>query len=227
MYYQLTYLVSESINFQELKNIIKSINDQIAAAGGAFKIPAYDISQGQIIENLKMAEEIKKISGEMKTYVLKQRFAYPIKHNYGGFYITAYFTLESKSRTPALKKISSELKLDKNILRFLIVGLNAEFSVIRRPAEETPKAIAAQTPLEMQFLTGQKEASAPLRLSESEASKIIAEKAIEKLPEMSGFARSRVAGKEEVKEAPAKEAIKKKKTKIEDLDKKLEQILNA
>ncbi|MBU3965264.1 30S ribosomal protein S6 [Patescibacteria group bacterium] len=217
MYYQLTYLVSESINFQELKNIIKPINDQIAEAGGVFKIPAYDISQGQIIENLKMAEEIKKISGEMKTYVLKQRFAYPIKHNYGGFYITAYFTLESKSRTPALEKISSELKLDKNILRFLIVGLNAEFSVIRRPAEETPKAIAAQTPLEMQFLTGQKEASAPLRLSESEASKIIAEKAIEKLPEI----------KEELKEAPAKESIKNKKTKIEDLDKKLEQILNA
>ncbi len=54
MYYQLTYLVSESINFQELKNIIKPINDQIAAAGGVFKIPAYDISQGQIIENLKM-----------------------------------------------------------------------------------------------------------------------------------------------------------------------------
>ncbi len=206
MYYQLTYLVSESINFQELKNIIKPINDQIAAAGGVFKIPAYDISQGQIIENLKMAEEIKKISGEMKTYVLKQRLAYPIKHNYGGFYVTTYFTLESKNRTPALKKISSELKLDKNILRFLIIGLNAEFSVIRRPVEEAPKAIAAQ-----------KEASA----------RIIAEKAIEKLPEMPGFARSRVVGKEEVEEAPTKEATKKKKTKIEDLDKKLEQILNA
>lgn len=196
MYYQLTYIVPESINFQELKNIIKPINDQIAAAGGVFKVPAYDISQGQIIENPKMAEDIKKISGEMKTYVFKHRLAYPLKHNYSGFYITAYFTLESKNRTSGLKKISSELKLDKNILRFLIVGLKAEFSVIRRPAEEAPKAIAAQ-----------KEASAPLRLSESEASKIIAEKAIEKLPE--------------------KEAVKKKKTKIEDLDKKLEQILNA
>lgn len=216
MYYQLTYLVPESINFQELKNIIKPINGQIIAAGGVLKAPAYDISQGQIIENPKMAEEIKKIRGEMKTYALKQRLAYPIKHHYGGFYITAYFTLESKSRTSALKKISAELKLDKNILRFLIVGLNAEFSTIRRPVEEAPKAIAAK-----------KEASAPLRFSESplrqvkdeasEASKIIAEKAIEKLPEM----------KKEAGEAPAKEAIKKKKTKIEDLDKKLEQILNA
>lgn len=213
MYYQLTYIIPESINFQELKNIIKPINDQIAAAGGIFKVPAYDISQSQIIENPKMAEDIKKISGEMKTYVFKHRLAYPLKHNYSGFYITAYFTMESKNRTSGLKKISSELKLDKNILRFLIVGLKAEFSVIRRPVEEAPKAASAQ-----------KEAPAPLRLSESplrqvkdEASKIIAEKAIEKLPEM----------KEEVEKTPVKEAIKKKKTKIEDLDKKLEQILNA
>lgn len=206
MYYQLTYIIPESINFQELKNIIKPINDQIAAAGGVFKVPAYDISQSQIIENPKMAEDIKKISGEMKTYVFKHRLAYPLKHNYSGFYITAYFTMESKNRTSGLKKISSELKLDKNILRFLIVGLKAEFSVIRRPVEEAPKAASAQ-----------KEAPAPLRLSESEASKIIAEKAIEKLPEM----------KEEVEKTPVKEAIKKKKTKIEDLDKKLEQILNA
>lgn len=191
MYYQLTYIIPETINFQELKNIIKPINDQIAAAGGVFKIPSYDISQSQIIENPQMAEEVKKISEEMKTYALKQRFAYPLKHYHAGFYITNYFTLESKSRAQALKKINPELKLNKNILRFLIVGLEAEFSVIRR-LQETSKAISAE-----------KEAVAQM----------IADTAIEKLPE--------------IKEAPIREVVKKKKAKIEDLDKKLEQILNA
>lgn len=84
-----------------------------------------------LILSAKLAEDKqKKILGEIDKYIKdissksegakllgKKRFAYPIKHETEGFYYTAVFTSEGKETAG----LSTKLKLNEGVLRYLIL----------------------------------------------------------------------------------------------------------
>jgi len=109
----------------------------------------------------------------------KKKLAYPIKHLRHGFYKTMTFYLDAGK----LKEIENELKLESNILRFLII----------RSHEKTEAEIAAEE-----------------KAKTSRVKNKIAEKTKEAVAE---------EVKKEVK-------TEKQKVSLEDLDKKLDELLD-
>ena len=109
----------------------------------------------------------------------KKKLTYPIKHLRHGFYKTVAFYLDAAK----LKEIENELKLDANILRFLIIKTH----------EKTAKEIATEE-------------------------KVKTKRVKEKIAEQTKAAKEA----EEVKV----EKTQKKKVSLEDLDKKLDELLD-
>lgn len=185
MYYQLTYIIpADSTDPKELEKIITSVGEQVTQAGGAMEEPMPVLSEGTINEKTKTDEDLISFAQTKKASIFKQRLAYHVKHHRYGFFVSNIFNLKEQGAEQILKAIKSQLKADKNILRFILVNFNLEANLKQienkkkaKPAEEA----AAETPI----AESKKEARETILTGES------------------------------------------KKTKIEDLDKKLEQILNA
>ena len=72
----------------------------------------------------KINDLIKKQSGEIFSVenLGKKKLAYPIKQSYRGYYVFNRFNLDSQN----LKELNKILKLDSNILRFLITIFEME-----------------------------------------------------------------------------------------------------
>ncbi len=88
-HYELLYLISANYTAEELQPIIDRVTHLIKTAGG-------EITKDDNLGKLKLA--------------------YPIKHNFHGYYILNEFNL----RPLNLKKLEESLKLDSDILRHLV-----------------------------------------------------------------------------------------------------------
>jgi len=127
-------------------------------------------------------EKVNSLLGQYQAQIVsqedlgKRKFAYPIKHLRHGFYRTITLNLEPAK----LKEIEKELKLDQNILRFLIIKTH----------ETTEKEIAAQ--------------------KEVKAKRV----------------KEKIAQASKQKEDQKEEKTKKQKVSLEDLDKKLDELLD-
>ena len=136
-------------------------------------------------EHPKVQEKVNSLLKQVEAQITstedlgKKKLAYPIKHLRHGFYKTLTFYLEPTK----LKEIENELKLEANILRFLVI----------RSHEKTEAEIAAE------------EKAKTSRVKDKIAEKTKEAKAEEKV-------------KKEVK-------TEKKKVSLEDLDKKLDELL--
>lgn len=193
MNYQLTYIVPTEISdLKELEKLIGTINSRITEIGGEIKKPVSGIVENQFNENFRNDEEIKRMTEAQKVDIFKHRLAYPIKHHRYGYYITVIFGLDDKKAESIMKTLTSELRMNKNILRAMANSYDLD-------------AIARQTEKREKLRT---------RRETAEETETPAEE------ETKSAADSETTGETILTE-------ESKKSKIEDLDKKLEQILNA
>ncbi|MBU3925343.1 hypothetical protein KJ854_05440 [Patescibacteria group bacterium] len=201
MHYQLTYIIpSDVADPKTLEGIIADINKKITDAGGIIKAPLAGLEDQMITD--KSAEELEKIKKSQNVRLFKHRLGYPIKHVSYGFYVAAVYELPEKNQAAATKKITTEIKLNKKITRFINTKYNFEvFSEQSRQKEKTKNIKVPEKPEKIE----RKEVE-PLQSIVDEA----------------------IRAKKEKKEILLDEKpAKGKKTEIEELDEKLEQILNA
>jgi ribosomal protein S6 len=140
---------------------------------------------------------------EEKQVVEKRKMAYEIKHENRGFYVAQRFNLEDPTKIQAMTKA---LNLYTKILRSIITKTDELPALTSR--EERDAMAKSESPAKAKKET--------IETPEKTEKKIVAKKEV--IAE---------APKEEVKEKPAKKvASVEKKTSTEDIDKKLEEILN-
>lgn len=201
MNYQLTYIIpSDVADPKTLEEIIADINKKVADAGGVIKTPLSGMADQMELE--KSTEELDKIKKSQNVRLFKHRLGYPIKKVSYGFYVAVVYELPEKNQAAMTKKITAEIKLNKRITRFAITKYNLDvFTEQSSQKEKTKNIKVAEKPEKIEI----KEVE-PLQAIVNEA----------------------VQEKKEKKEIVLDEKPKRgKKTEIEELDEKLEQILNA
>lgn len=201
MHYQLTYIIpSDVADPKALEEIIADINKKITDAGGIIKTPLSGLADQTELE--KSTEELEKIKKSQNVRIFKHRLGYPIKRVSYGFYVAVVYELPKKNQAAITKKIDAEIKLNKRITRFMNTVYN--FEVFSEQSQ-------------------QKEKSKNMKVSEKPEA--IEQEEAEPLQAIVNKAAQEKKSKKEVvlDEKPAKG----KKTEIEELDEKLEQILNA
>jgi len=150
----------------------------------------------------------------------KQRLAYPVKRCAFGYQLLCYTELEPEN----IEKLMQKIKFEKNILRFEIAK-QTQKDLERQEAENAKAAANAQKRRE-------KAQEAAEKISVSADEDEIVEENIKQIREEAAEEPEQLPAekeKEETKEEKtAKEKHKKsEKIKIEDLDKKLEEILDG
>tara|TARA_B100001964_G_C14211320_1_gene590649 strand:- start:632 stop:1078 length:447 start_codon:yes stop_codon:yes gene_type:complete len=90
--YELTFIISANIPETEHQEIQKKVSDYIKDIKGQISKQSYSLG--------------------------RKKFAYPIKNQKNGFYISLEFKLEDKDD---LKELDTKLKYNDNILRYLVV----------------------------------------------------------------------------------------------------------
>lgn len=198
MHYQLTYIIpSDVADAKTLEEIIADINKKITGAGGIITTPLSGLEDQIVLD--KSTEELKKIKKAQNVRLFKHRLGYPIKHVSYGFYVAVVYELPEKNQAETTKKINIEIKLNKRITRFINTKYNFEVFAEQSKQKEKTKNIKAPEKAEEK---------------ETEPLQTIVDEAVKE---------KKVKGKVVLDEKPAKD----KKTEIEELDEKLEQILNA
>lgn len=201
MHYQLTYIIpSDVADPKTLEEIIADINKKITDAGGVIKTPLTGLEDQMVMD--KSTEELEKIKKAQNVRLFRHRLGYPIKRVSYGFYVAVVYELPEKNQAAATKKINAEIKLNKRITRFVNTKYNFNvFSEQSQQKEKTKNIKIAEKP----DIIEQKEAE-PLQA--------IVDEAVKEKKENKGIS---------LDEKPKRS----KKTEIEELDEKLEQILNA
>jgi len=201
MHYQLTYIIpSDVADAKTLEEIIADINKKITDAGGVIKTPLSGLEDQMVMD--KSTEELEKIKKSQNVRLFKHRLGYPIKKVSYGFYAAVVYELPEKNQPAATKKIDADIRLNKKITRFIITEYNLKaFSEQSQQKEKNKNIKVAEKP-------------EPAEQKEAEPLQTIVDEAI----------KAKKTKKEiGLDEKPAKG----KKTEIEELDEKLEQILNA
>ncbi|MDR3559341.1 MAG: 30S ribosomal protein S6 [Candidatus Pacebacteria bacterium] len=178
----------------------------------------YLISGSKEAEVEKVKAEIKKLVTEAggvfeeKETQEKRKLAYKIKHDTHGVYVASRFELENAE---SLNDISSKLNLNGGVLRFLL-SRASELPELKTKEERINEAL-------------QKE-SAPQRRKEEKTAKEKAPtevKPIEKKKEtVEAAPKEKPAAETLQEEAPEEKSEEDQKKQNEDIDKKLEEILN-
>lgn len=137
----------------------------------------------------------------------KLKFAYKIDHQHQGFYYIAEFTAE----TDKLQTLHSWLELKKEVLRFITVKKNTEL----RTSLDVGKEQLAEKAQEAAESNDEVVQEAPAK--EEKASEEKKEEVKEEKPKKKAAA----------KKAEKKEESEEEKVSLEDLDKKLDQILDS
>ena len=113
--YELTYIIDAALEESDRKALIEKISGVIASNGG----------------------EIEKVD---ETFWGKRRLAYPINYKTEGWYVLV--TLKAPAELP--RELERNLKINENVLRYLVVKLEEKRSAVKpraaRPApmEEAP-----------------------------------------------------------------------------------------
>jgi len=213
MHYQLTYIIpSDAANPKTLEEIIADINKKIIEAGGIIKTPLAGLEEQIALD--KSAEELEKIKQSQKVRIFKHRLGYPIKRVSYGFYAATIYELPEKNQSEITKKITAEIKLNKRIVRFANTKYN--FEVFAEQSQQKEKIKNIKIPEKSEKAKEKSAQFASLakpdqKLDLNKEAQLIVHKPVKIKKEIN------------LDEKPAKG----KKTEIEELDEKLEQILNA
>jgi len=139
----------------------------------------------------------------------KKRLAYPMKHIRYGYFQLAYFQAESE----AVKTMKKQLSLIPELLRVLVKKYDAKSTAEKKInfgvpiGEEVRKPMPAREPVkEVEAKTEEKVEVQPISREEAEGITVVKD--------------------EEVKDKSAKEDKPKKKVKLDEIDKKLDEILD-
>jgi ribosomal protein S6 len=204
-HYELTYIVA-------VKHLDDELNAVIAKIAGMLKDLGAEITADTIIG--------------------RQRLAYPIGQNFQGTYVSVEFNSEPDK----LKKLDNGLKLMGELIRYLVIKkkiktpeeLEREAKIeerLRKEREEELKTLESREPHAPAMRTetapvAEKTVEAPAE-AEKTAEPIVEEPVAAKAEEKP----AEVKAEEPAKAEPVKESSKKEKVSLEDLDKKLEEIL--
>jgi small subunit ribosomal protein S6 len=184
-----------------------------------------------------VTELIKKHEGEISINDIfsKQKLAYPIKKVHQGTYVVVEFNMD-KSEINKLEKL---LRLDNNLLRFLILKkkiktaeeLEREKSIQEKLLKEKEKELSElegetkSTPKE-EPKEDKKEVTEEVKEDKKETEEVVEEKVVEKEIVEEPKEEKPVEKKEDKKEdEEVKEKTPKSKVSLDDLDKKLDEIL--
>ncbi len=235
--YELLYILPSNMTGEEIKSAFGDIEKEILKMGGKKLETLLD---HPFLSKTEMSKE--EGSEELKNLpVVKRKLAYAIKKNRFGFYCLFNFSSEGNK----LKEIDKYLKMNKNILRHFMLQadpMNREglaqlqklFARKKAEQEKESKKEEAKTAEEQK----KKDERKILKTEEGKKEKIIPKEGIEKKDEdkkektdekiapqeLEKEEEKKKEKKEEKKEEEKKES-KKKKIKLEDLEDKLDEIL--
>lgn len=202
-HYELTYIVA-------VKHLDDELNAVIAKIAGMLKDLGAEITADTIIG--------------------RQRLAYPIGQHFQGTYVSVEFNAEPDK----LKKLDNGLKLMGELVRYLVIKkkiktaeeLEREAKIeerLRKEREEELKTLENQEPHAPAMRAEAPVAPKVEAPAEKAAAPAVAEEkpAVEKTEAAVAVKEEKAAEKAE----PVKESPKKEKVSLEDLDKKLDEIL--
>jgi small subunit ribosomal protein S6 len=154
----------------------------------------------------------------------KRKLAYEIKHEQYGFYTVYRFDLENGEK---LKDLTKDLNLEKGVTRHIIVK-STEIPELQKEIGKAPKTEEERKAEAMKKAPKKKIGKKILdEISQETPEKIISEKAPEKTETLKEEAPKKEVTKAKKEEAskPAKKG-KKEEISMDDLDKKLDEILD-
>jgi len=185
-------------------NILFSLPQEDRIPKVAERLREWISTDGELLETEKKTEE-----GSQKGFfwVEKRRFAYPIEKEKVGFYLNVWFKYPKDKVNTLLKSI----KLEKGVLRYGVIG---------------EKDIVTYGPLKYARVV-KEEGKAVEELKEPKpvVKKEVKEKKVEKKEKPKEEVKKEVKEKSE-REIKRKERIKQSKISLDELDKKLDDILN-
>lgn len=146
--YELLYIVSNQYTEIELEDIKKHVNELLEKQGGVI---GYQDTLG------------------------KKKLAYPINKNAYGYYIIEEFELEDGSK---IDKINNELKLDKQILRALVIAKDkiTQEEIDRKKARAAKEAAQAEEKAETEKTEEAKPVKKPTKTATKKPMKNLDEK---------------------------------------------------
>lgn len=241
--YELLYILPSNMTGEEIKSAFGDIEKEISKMGGEKLETLLD---HPFLSKTEMSKE--EGSEELKNLpVVKRKLAYAIKKNRFGFYCLFNFSSEGNK----LKEIDKYLKMNKNILRHFILQadpmskeglaqLQKLFARKKAEQEKESKKEEAKTAEEQK----KKDERKISKTEEEKKEEIIPKKDIEKKDEdkkeeadekitpqesekeeVRKKEKAKEGKEEKKKEEERKESKKKKKIKLEDLEDKLDEIL--
>lgn len=206
--YELMFIISPKVKEADLRSSADQINKMIPGVGG------------KIIEELDWG---------------KKKLAYPIKNYRHGFYYVIYFDAEAAG----VEKIQNSLKQNDDLLRYLLIKLEA--SAVKALSEQKKRALEHPEEAESDSAEATRPAAKPTAAKTAPAhitpeKPVLASTPIK--PAVPANAEPRPAAPAEVKlekitpvktEAKKETAVaqeKQEKAKLDELDKKLDEILD-
>ncbi len=220
--YELLYILPANMAGKEIKTVFEDIEKSISKMGGE-KLETLLDHPFLIKAETSKDEE----SEELKNLpIVKRKMAYYVKKNKFGFYCLFNFSSEPEN----IKEIETYLRMNKGVLRHLIIQANPmnkeerkelEKLFERKRAEQEKEKVKEKK--EERKLKEKTEKSQELKINKS----IKKEDAEEKLKEIKEEVEEKKVKKDDLKKAgeEEKDSKKKKKMKLEDLEDKLDEIL--
>lgn len=205
--YEFLYIISSANKEQEINKIIKTIEDQLKAAGANILYhqgwPALTVKKKNI--NLSTISQSPQTEAIANNY-LKQKFAYPLAGEIFGYYVLCYF----KIKTEKLAETVDLFSLNKQILRFNILKHNN----IERKIQRYLQSISA--PKQHKFPPpGHRSVAKPILSDSPRTTEIIEEKI---KPKQTAIKSKKIKIQEE---------LKQEKVDLEKIDEELENILKG
>ncbi len=220
--YELLYILPANMAGKEIKNVFLEVEKNISKMGGE-KLETLLDHPFLIKAETSKDEE----SEELKNLpIVKRKMAYYVKKNKFGFYCLFNFSSEPEN----IKEIETYLRMNKDVLRHLIIQANPmnkeerkelEKLFERKRAEQEKEKVKEKK--EERKLKEKTEKPQELKINKS----IKKEDAEEKSKEIKEEVEEKNVKKDDLKKAgeEEKDSKKKKKMKLEDLEDKLDEIL--
>ena len=234
--YELLYILPSSMTGEEVKTAFMEVEKNILKLGGKKLETLLDHPF------LVKAETLKENTEELKGLpIIKRRLAYPIKKNRTGFYCLFNFS----SEPCGVKEIDNYLRMNNAVIRHLTIQADPitkekiqllEKLFARKKAEQEKEKKEKSKPKEKEEVKKEKIIPKKEDIEIAGKEKIEEEKKVTEeiketkdthpLPLSRGESKEeKKKPEEEEKEVKEKTAAKKKKIKLEDLEEKLDEIL--
>ena len=229
--YELLYILPANMAGKEIKNVFLEVEKNILKMGGEKLETLLDhpfLIKAEISKD-EESEELKNLP------IVKRKMAYLVKKNKFGFYCLFNFSSEPEN----IKEIESYLRMNKNVLRHLILQVDPMSKEERKELEKLFKRKRTEQEKEKKIVKKEekkieKEIKKPQelkvdKLPKKEETKKTEGKIEKKLEEIKKEDKKKDIEKEESEKTDEKEtgSKKKKKMKLEDLEDKLDEILES